>query len=259
MGASAISGLSEKLLQELYVGSLGDPGKYMQAMTPACALALAANFGSVERWRDEFIAKGKSMGGGSGWLLLVFQPRQGTLLNQCVADHTQVLAGGVPVLALALALVPGRHEHADHPDDGAAAGTDGDALMARIDWADVYERYRLAVNSASEAPGAALGASADQAAGAVLIDVRRAGVLDATSTVILGANWRDPASVGNWAAEMPADREVIVYCVHGHEVSRATALRLRAAGLKARYLRGGIEAWQAAGRPLAEKAKAWVP
>jgi len=71
--ASAISGLSEELLQELYVGSLGDPGEHMQAMTPACALALAANFGSVERWRDEFIAKGKSMGGGSGWLLLVFQ------------------------------------------------------------------------------------------------------------------------------------------------------------------------------------------
>jgi Fe-Mn family superoxide dismutase len=31
-------------------------------------------------------------------------------------------------------------------------------------------------------------------------------------------------------------------------LAAATALRLRAAGLKARYLRGGIEAWQAAGR-----------
>ncbi len=30
----------------------------------------------------------------------------------------------------------------------------------------------------------------------------------------------------------------------------ATALRLRAAGLNARFLHGGIDAWQAAGRPL---------
>jgi superoxide dismutase, Fe-Mn family len=41
--------------------------------------------------------------------------------------------------------------------------------------------------------------------------------------------------------------------VHGHEVSRATALRLRAAGLNARYLRGGIDSWQAAGRPIVDK------
>jgi Fe-Mn family superoxide dismutase len=46
---------------------------------------------------------------------------------------------------------------------------------------------------------------------------------------------------------------VVVYCVFGHEVGRSTALRLRAAGLNARYLRGGIDGWQAAGRPLANK------
>jgi superoxide dismutase, Fe-Mn family len=44
-----------------------------------------------------------------------------------------------------------------------------------------------------------------------------------------------------------------VYCVYGHEVGRVTALRLQAAGLKARYLVGGIDAWQAAGRPLVDK------
>ena len=52
------------------------------------------------------------------------------------------------------------------------------------------------------------------------------------------------------------DREVVVYCVYGHEVGRATALRLRAAGLKARYLRGGIDGWQAAGRPLTAREDA---
>ena len=50
-----------------------------------------------------------------------------------------------------------------------------------------------------------------------------------------------------------AGREVVVYCIYGHEVGRSTAMRLRAAGLNARYLRGGINDWQAAGRPLLDK------
>src|SRR5690349_14764815 len=45
------------LLHELYFGSLGGDG---QTMEPAMALALAASFGSVERWREEFIAMGKA-------------------------------------------------------------------------------------------------------------------------------------------------------------------------------------------------------
>jgi Fe-Mn family superoxide dismutase len=39
-------------------------------------------------------------------------------------------------------------------------------------------------------------------------------------------------------------------------VSRATALRLRAAGVNARYLSGGIDGWQASGRPLVDKTAA---
>jgi Fe-Mn family superoxide dismutase len=54
-------------------------------------------------------------------------------------------------------------------------------------------------------------------------------------------------------SELPADREVIVHCVCGHEVGRATAMRLRAAGLNARYLRGGIVVWRAAGQTLNPK------
>jgi Fe-Mn family superoxide dismutase len=75
-----------------------------------------ASFGSVERWREEFIAMGKALGGGSGWVLLVFQPREGTLVNQWAADHSHAVAGGVPILALDM------YAHAYHMDDGAAAG-----------------------------------------------------------------------------------------------------------------------------------------
>ncbi len=50
--------------------------------------------------------------------------------------------------------------------------------------------------------------------------------------------------------------ELAFYCVYGHEVGRATALRLRALGVDARYLDGGIDAWQRAGRPTEPKAAA---
>ena len=228
------------LLHELYFASLGGNG---EAMEPATKLMLEASFGSVDRWRDEFVAMGKALGGGSGWVLLVFQSREGTLVNQWAADHTHAVAGGVPILALDM------YEHAYHLDYGAAAGSYVDAFMGNIDWAAVYGRYQRAVYAASEP----FGASQSEFDGAMLLDVRRAGVFEKASQMIPGARWCDPATVAAWSAEIPADRTPIVYCVHGHEVSRATALRLRAAGVNAHYLHGGIDAWQAAGRPLVDK------
>jgi Fe-Mn family superoxide dismutase len=228
------------LLHELYFGSLGGDG---QTMAPAMTLALEANFGSVERWRSEFMAMGKAQGGGSGWVLLTFQPRDGSLVNQWAADHTHALAGGVPILALDM------YEHAYHIDFGAAAPSYVDAFMDNIDWAPVYARYQLAVHGASEP----FGATQDELAGALLLDVRRAAMFEKATTLIPSARWRDPAAVGAWASDLTPDKEVVVYCVYGHEVGRATAMRLRSQGLKARYLRGGIDAWQAAGRPLEAK------
>jgi Fe-Mn family superoxide dismutase len=228
------------LLHELYFSSLGGDGSTME---PAMKLALDANFGSVERWRDEFAACAKALGGGSGWMLLVFQPREGTLVNQWAADHTHALAGGSPILALDM------YEHTYHIDYGAAAGTYVDAFMGNIDWAAVYGRYQQAVHAASEP----FGANADEIGDALVLDVRRSGVFEQARAMLPGARWCDPAQVASWSAELPTNRAVLVYCVYGHEVSRATAMRLRAVGLNARYLRGGVDAWRAAGRPLAER------
>lgn len=86
-----------------------------------------------------------------------------------------------------------------------------------------------------------------------LIDVRRAPVFALADSLIAGARWHDPAAVDTWAATLPPGEPVIVYCVHGHEVSQGAAARLRAAGLDARFLIGGIEAWKAAGLPLQAK------
>ncbi len=231
------------LLHELYFGCFGGDGR---TMAPAMALALTASFGTLERWREEFIAMGKALGGGSGWVTLVFQPRDGTLVNQWAADHTQALAGGVPILALDM------YEHSYHMDFGAAAGAYIDAFMENIHWNAVYERYQHAVHGASEP----YGATHDDVANALVFDVRRAGVYEEASSHLPGAHWRDPALVDNWAKAIPVGSDVIVYCVYGHEVGRATALRLRAVGLRARFLHGGMDGWQAAGRAVEAKGAA---
>jgi Fe-Mn family superoxide dismutase len=228
------------LLHELYFSCLGGEAA---VMAPAMALALAANFGSVERWRDQFVAMGKALGGGSGWVLLSFQPREGTLVNQWAADHSHAIAGGTPILALDM------YEHAYHLDFGAKAADYVDAFMANINWEAVYQAYQQAVHGASEAHAA----GPDDTAGAVLIDVRRAGMFEQASSMIPGAAWRDPARVGDWAGSLPQGRNIVVYCVYGHEVGRATAMRLRAQGLNARFLAGGMDGWEKAGRPLATK------
>jgi superoxide dismutase, Fe-Mn family len=93
----------------------------------------------------------------------------------------------------------------------------------------------------------------------MLLDVRRAGVFEQAHTMIPGASWRDPAAVSAWAADLPRDRAVIVYCIYGHEVGRATALRLRGAGVDARYLQGGIDGWQGAGRAVVDKPQLSQP
>jgi Fe-Mn family superoxide dismutase len=212
-------------------------------MEPAMALALGASFGSVERWRDEFVALGQALAGGSGWVLLTFQPREGTLVNQWAADHAHALAGGVPILAMDM------YEHSYHLDFGAAAGAYVGAFIENIDWAKVYERYQAAVVQGSER----FGATADDIGGATLLDVRRAGVFEQSDALIRGADWRDPAEVGAWSAQLPPGSDVVVYCAYGHEVGRATAMRLRACGVAARFLRGGFDGWKAAGRPLQPK------
>jgi Fe-Mn family superoxide dismutase len=232
------------LLHELHFASLGGDGK---PPLPAMSLALTASFGSEARWRDEFVAMGKALGGGSGWVVLIFSPRDGALHNHWAADHTHALAGGVPILALDM------YEHAYHMDFGANAGAWVDAFMGHINWAAVYARYQHAVHGVGEEHSLTQADLQGPSSAAILFDVRRAGVYQQSAQVLPGAQWRDPATVGQWAADVPKDQEVVVYCVYGHEVGRSTALRLRSLGIKARFLQGGIDEWQKASLPLDSK------
>jgi len=114
------------ILHELYFDGLGDGG----APDTALREALARDFGSQDRWRTEFLAMGKAMGGGSGWVLLTYSHRDRRLVNQWAADHTHSMAGGTPILALDM------YEHSYHIDYGAAAAKYVDAFMDNINWAN---------------------------------------------------------------------------------------------------------------------------
>lgn len=90
----------------------------------------------------------------------------------------------------------------------------------------------------------------------LLIDVRRPPAFRAAPDMAAGALRRDPAGVSSWAKALPQAESVVVYCVHGHEVSQGTAQALKDFGISARFLEGGIEeGWRAAGGDLMAKPK----
>ncbi|MBV8409572.1 MAG: Fe-Mn family superoxide dismutase, partial [Alphaproteobacteria bacterium] len=120
------------LLHELYFDGLGGSGG---APDGALGDAIAGDFGSFERWCVEFMAMGRALGGGSGWVVLTRSPRDGVLSNVWAADHTHTLAGGLPVLALDM------YEHAYHLDFGANAAAYVDAFMANLHWPRLAERF----------------------------------------------------------------------------------------------------------------------
>jgi Fe-Mn family superoxide dismutase len=122
------------ILHEIYFASLGEESEPDGMLRDALARA----FGSVDRWRTEFSAMGKAQGGGSGWVLLTYSPRDRTLVNQWAMDHTTTLAGGQPILALDM------YEHSYHMDYGAKAAAYVDAFMAAINWPNVRRAYEQA-------------------------------------------------------------------------------------------------------------------
>ena len=126
--------MNSMILHELYFDGLGG------ASTPKGALAdaITRDFGSMDKWKAEFSAMGKAEGGGSGWVILAYSPRDKRLVNQWAADHTTTIAGGRPVVVLDM------YEHAYHMDYGAKAAAYVDIYMEAIRWdnaAKLYEQY----------------------------------------------------------------------------------------------------------------------
>ena len=245
--------LNSTLLHELYFASLGGEGKPTRTM----ADALARDFGSVDRWRSEFVAMGNALGGGSGWVVLVYVPRDRRLVNQFAAEHSQAVAGGIPLFALDM------YEHAYHMDFGANAKAYVDAFMRNVDWKAVEERYEdalrvepprpLVQQEFGDLPGVGVEevkAILDSGKPVQFIDARPRHYVSRTQDIIEGATWRDPESVHEWMGELSKSDPVVVFCVYGFHVGCRTAVALREAGFDAKYMKGGHSGWKAMGGPI---------
>ncbi len=85
----------------------------------------------------------------------------------------------------------------------------------------------------------------DQGADIKVLDVRRREHRVDVVHPIPGAEWKDPEQIAEWSKGLGDHGEVIVYCVHGHNVSQGARDFLRERGLRSRIVEGGIEAWEA--------------
>jgi Fe-Mn family superoxide dismutase len=239
--------LNSTLLHELYFASLGGDGRTLPA---DIAEAIARDFGSVDRWRQEFMALAQTLS--SGWVLLTYVPRDRRLINQTATDDGQNIAGGLPILALDM------YEHAYHIDFGANATAYVATFMRNIDWNAVLTRYqdavavepprRLEQKQFADVPSVSVEdvrAMIDAGTPVQIIDTRPRHYVTKSHDMMEAATWRDPERVDEWIGALSKTEPVITFCVYGFHVGCETAATLRKGGFDARYMAGGHYAWKA--------------
>ena len=172
-------------------------------------------------------------------------------------DHTQCAVDAAPVLVLDM------YEHAYHLDFGANATAYIDAFMRNVNWAAVIRRIAAVCGdqalpaedpSNQEIPSISVEELAAQLAkgeSVQVLDARPRHHISRNVDLMAGAVWRDPDQVEEWIGELSPDQPVAVYCAYGFHVGCNIAKTLRERGFDARYIRGGVSAWYAAGGPRA--------
>jgi superoxide dismutase, Fe-Mn family len=178
-------------------------------------------------------------------------------VNQYASEHTQAVAGGIPILALDM------YEHAFHIDFGANAKAYVDAFMRNIDWQAVAGRHEDAQAVAPPRPleqqefGDLPGMDVEEVKAMLasaqpvqVIDVRPRHYLSRQQDIAEGIPWRDPDRLHDWIGGLSKSEPVVVYCAYGFHVGCKTAMALREAGFDARYMKGGHSAWKAIGGPV---------
>jgi len=178
----------------------------MDARLPqAIAAAIDRDFGSVDRWRAEFVALATALAGGSGWVLLTYVPRDGRLINQSSTDDSQAVAGGIPILALDM------YEHAFHIEFGANAVPTSPPSCATSIGPPFRRRYEDAIKVTpprsleqkefKDTPSITVEevrAMLESGTQVQLIDTRPRHYTAKAQDMIAGAVWRDPERVDEW-------------------------------------------------------------
>lgn len=128
---------SGMILHELYWDVLGGDGK--TDPTLAVSKKLTEDFGSPERWQEDFIACAKAS---LGWAILCYDPSDGGLHNYlCDMHNNGAVWGAVPLLAIDV------FEHAYYYDNGPDRGAYLTKYLNNVDWKKVDARFRAVVRS----------------------------------------------------------------------------------------------------------------
>jgi len=251
-------------LHELYFGNLGGfrragPNSGLgrpdwHEVPDALAAEIAVDFGSTSAWRREFVGTAQSLAGGSGWVLLTYSRRQNRFWNQIATDHMQAAVDAAPVLVLDM------YEHAYQMDFGANATAYIDTFFRNINWEAVLKRIKAVRNNqplpnedpslTKDVPSLSVEELAAQIAngsGVQIVDARAREHMSRDIDLMAGATWRDPDRVKEWIADLRPDKPVAVYCSYGFDVGCNVTKTLIERGFDARFIRGGVSAWYAAG------------
>jgi len=215
---------------------------------------IAADFASADAWRREFTAMAQSLASGSGWVMLTYSRRHKRFSNQISTDHAQAAVDTAPVLVLDM------YEHAYQMDFGANAAAYIDTFFRNINWEVVLKRIKAARENqpspnedpswTTNVPSLSVEELAQQLAdgsGVQVIDARQRDHMQRLPDLMAGATWRDPDRIGEWIGDLAPDKPVAVYCAWGFDVGRNVTKTLMERGFDARFVRGGISAWYAAG------------
>lgn len=120
-------------LHEYYFDNLGG-GKPLDKSS-SLYQRIEQNFGSFQKWKNDFISTGLIRG--IGWVVLYAEPRQGRLVNEWINEHDLGhLAGGAPLLIMDV------FEHAYITQYGLDRASYIDAFFKNINWDVVSARYQ---------------------------------------------------------------------------------------------------------------------
>jgi len=118
------------VLHELYFNNLGGIGG---PPTGKIRNAIIHNFGSVEKWEEDFKAAAAAS---RGWVILGYDYRDKRMHNFLLDAHNVgVVQSSVPLLIIDV------YEHAYFIDYGAKRAPYIDAFMKNIDWRVVNQRF----------------------------------------------------------------------------------------------------------------------
>jgi Fe-Mn family superoxide dismutase len=125
-------------LHELYFDNLG--GKTPLDTNSDLYRQIVSDFGSYEKWKQNFISTG--MIRGIGWVILYRDPQTGRLMNIWIEEHDLGhLAGATPLLIMDV------FEHAYITQYGLDRAKYIDAFFKNIRWEEVVRRYPQLVKS----------------------------------------------------------------------------------------------------------------